>query len=105
MLAKGLLSFRRINTLQPDFDLFILTRLTAASGEGVAVRDADDKAEKGGREHAQKPSHKAQIKKPRCLIASGLFFGSGQTLDLIPRLAPSFNAEAAWKLAFLVPER
>lgn len=43
---ERLLAFRGVDALQSHLDLLVLPRLATSGGQGIAVRDADDKAEK-----------------------------------------------------------
>ena len=43
---ERLLVFREVDALQFHLDLLVLPRLATSGGQGIAVRDADDKAEK-----------------------------------------------------------
>lgn len=56
-LTVGLSLLGRVDAGQADFDLLVRMRCIlcrAAGREGVAVADADDQAEEGGREHGAK---------------------------------------------------
>lgn len=45
-IPERLLALRGADALQSHLDLLALSRLAASGGQGIAVRDADDKAEK-----------------------------------------------------------
>lgn len=60
-LAEGLGLLGRVDRGEADLDLLLAARLAAACCEGVAVADADDEAEEGGRDHRRSPPFERRI--------------------------------------------